>query len=321
MKVSDAARQYIAVKRSNGCIFENAESRFANFQRFVGDIELRKLTTYQVGEYLNRKPLANSTWLATYFILLRFFEFWSSRNEISEFAMPSTRRRTASTFTPHLYTQSELRALLKTTVPRKREFVIHDRTLRTLLISLYATGARLGEVLDLKCADLDLRTNRLTFRGEVFVRSRTIPLNRDLRQILQSYLRWRARTGIGGDRLFVSRWGEPLVDTTVRDFFTRLCIHAGTYRRDGTRRTPRLCDLRNSFAVHRITTWLRSGAKLSVMLPALAAYMGHLRLESTERYFFMTPERYRKALCKLVPSRRRQHWRNDATLMTFLNSL
>jgi hypothetical protein len=112
-----------------------------------------------------------------------------------------------------------------------------------------------------------------------------------------------------------------LKDNTVRESFTRLCAHAEIYRRDGTRRTPRLYDLRNSFAVHRITAWLRSGAKLSVMLPALAAYMGHLCLESTERYFFMTPERYRKELCKLMPPRRRAHWRKDPALMRFLNGL
>jgi integrase/recombinase XerD len=321
MRLSDAARQYITAKRTSGCIFEDGESRFTNFERFVGDIELYKLTTHQVGEYLNRKPVANSTWLATYFLLLRFFEFWSSRNEMPELVMPSLRRRTASTFAPHLYTQSELRVLLKAAVPRQREFVIHDRTLRTLLIFLYATGSRLGEVLALKCADLNFRNNRLTFRGEAFVRSRTIPLNPDLSKILQSYLRWRTRAGVGGDRLFVNRTGEPLVDTTVREFFIRLCIHAGVYRRDGTHRPPRLCDLRNSFAVHRITAWLKSGTNLSRMLPALAAYMGHLCLESTERYFFMTPDRYRKELCKLMPSRGQQHWRNDPALMSFLNSL
>jgi integrase/recombinase XerD len=57
------------------------------------------------------------------------------------------------------------------------------------------------------------------------------------------------------------------------------------------------------------------------MLPALAAYMGQMGLGATERYLFMTPERFRKALNKLSPAHSRHKWRNDPALMKFLASL
>jgi integrase/recombinase XerD len=57
------------------------------------------------------------------------------------------------------------------------------------------------------------------------------------------------------------------------------------------------------------------------MLPALAAYMGQRGLDATERYLFMTPERFRKALNKLSPTHSRNKWRNDPVLMKFLASL
>jgi hypothetical protein len=57
------------------------------------------------------------------------------------------------------------------------------------------------------------------------------------------------------------------------------------------------------------------------MLPALAAYMGQLGLGATERYLFMTPERFRKQLNKLSPAKGKARWRDDKILMDFLASL
>jgi hypothetical protein len=81
-----------------------------------------------------------------------------------------------------------------------------------------------------------------------------------------------------------------------------------------------LSDLRFTFAVHRITSWIRGGADLNRMLPALAAYMGQ-RLGSTERYYHLTPERFKKHLKKLSSQGHHGHWRDDRRLMEFLASL
>jgi integrase/recombinase XerD len=46
-----------------------------------------------------------------------------------------------------------------------------------------------------------------------------------------------------------------------------------------------------------------------------------LKLVSTERYFYLTPERFTKQLNKLSPATGKFHWRNNPDLMAFLNSL
>ena len=58
-------------------------------------------------------------------------------------------------------------------------------------------------------------------------------------------------------------------------------------------------DLRTTFAVHRLTTWLRQGADLNRLIPALSAYMGQCGLGSSERYLKLTPERFRTQLNRL----------------------
>ena len=80
-------------------------------------------------------------------------------------------------------------------------------------------------------------------------------------------------------------------------------------------------DFRPTFAVHRITCWMRTRANLNRLLPALAVYMGHANLHTTQKYLFMTPERFRKQLNKLSPRGRHGHWRDDKDVMTFLTSL
>ena len=72
--------------------------------------------------------------------------------------------------------------------------------------------------------------------------------------------------------------------------FRRLRSIAGIKREGGARNQPRLHDLRHSAAVHRVTSWYRSGADLNDLLPKLATYLGHKDLSGTQRYLTMTEE-------------------------------
>jgi integrase/recombinase XerD len=122
-------------------------------------------------------------------------------------------------------------------------------------------------------------------------------------------------------RLFVTKAGQPIRPRNLGIRFERLRKAAGIARHDGAVYQPRMHDLRITFAVHRITSWIRKGADLNRMLPALAAYMGQVGLASTERYLSLTPERFRKELDKLSPGRAKKHWRDDRELMKFLEEL
>jgi len=50
--------------------------------------------------------------------------------------------------------------------------------------------------------------------------------------------------------------------------------------------------LRHTFAVHCLEKWSRNGTPLSSALPRLSAYLGHNKLDATERYLRMTAELY-----------------------------
>ena len=56
------------------------------------------------------------------------------------------------------------------------------------------------------------------------------------------------------------------------------------------KRSLRLHDLRHSFAVLRLTLWYRQQASLGNLLPALATYLGHVGIASTQRYLQLTED-------------------------------
>ena len=80
-------------------------------------------------------------------------------------------------------------------------------------------------------------------------------------------------------------------------------------------------DFRATFAVHRLVSWIRQGADLNRMIPALSTYMGYPELAAAEKYLAFAPERFREQLNQLSPIKRKRHWRNDPELMRFLSNL
>jgi hypothetical protein len=121
---------------------------------------------------------------------------------------------------------------------------------------------------------------------------------------------------------FVGKDGKALKEPALIVAFRRLRRLAGIERHDGATYQPRMHDLRTTFAVHRLTSWLRQGGDLNRLIPALSAYMGQCGLGSTERYLAITPERFRKQLLKLSPQhRKKRRWRDDPNLMKFLAEL
>ena len=259
--------------------------------------------------------------LRKYYLLLRFFDFWSMRGAISPITLPEPKIGTESSYTPHIYSREQIAALLAASSRLKQRYSdsTSPQTIRALILFLYATGAGVGEAVALDTSDVDFRRGLVTLRVNRHDTPRKIPVCRDLLTSMQRYERWRKTHGIYCGIFFVKNDGKPLKRSSLSCTFRRLCKLASVSRMDGF--PPRLMDFRPTFAVHRISFWMRTKADLNKLLPALAVYMGHSRLCGTQKYLSMTPDRFRKQLNKLSPSHRRGGWRKDSNLIAFLNSL
>jgi len=180
---------------------------------------------------------------------------------------------------------------------------------------------RVGEFVSLKNGDVDLKMGVVTIVGRHPYFRRTIPLCPDLAQLARSYSEFKSRKRMACGSFLVTKMDGVIGQCTLGRCFRRLRQRANVLVPLHVDSRPRLQDLRPSFAVHRITSWIKSRKDLIRMLPALAAYMGLAGLGSTERYLALAPERFRKELNVLSPNKRRMPWKKDPDLMRFLTAL
>jgi integrase/recombinase XerD len=323
MKLSEGIEQYVACKRQGGLLYTATESGLTYFKRKIGDVELNEVTSDDVLTYLSGPRTSPISWQRKHQQMSQFFTFCSDRGHLTTSPMPPPRAKVRQMFVPYIYSREEIRVLLQTTRTSQadRRCLIASQTLRTLLLFLYGTGATRSEALELTVADVNFKLGTVLIRKRKDCRSRSIPICKDLQVALKKYLRWRSNISANKDRLFVKDDDHALVSSSLAPNFRKLRELAGIRRAGGPADQPRLHDLRYTFAVHRITSWILKDADLNRMLPALAAYMGHSGLWAAERYLLMTPERFRKSLNKLSPTPSRNKWRNDPGLMKFLANL
>jgi site-specific recombinase XerD len=194
---------------------------------------------------------------------------------------------------PFIYSRAELQRVLQAAEKERPGCKLEVHTVRTLLLLLYGAGLRISEALRLTLADVDLEQSLLTIRETKFYKTRLVPLGPDLTQALTVYLATRrtlAHPSPPEAFLLTTRHSLPVTVQLAEDTFKRLCRKAGVRRKDESRFVPRLHDLRHAFAVHRLTACYREGGDVQRLLPQLSTYLGHVDIDSTQRYLTLTPE-------------------------------
>jgi integrase/recombinase XerD len=324
MKLHEGVDAYVEGRRTYGAVYPNGIQTLSAFCRYAGNVPLDTIRERHVAAFLDGPAISEATWQIKYKQLRNFFLFWLARNAISAVPLPLRRPPVDSPFRPYIYTRAEIRRLLSMIRigQKNSNCKIDIRTLRVLILFLYGTGALLSDALTFRRDDLDLRKRTITFRSSRPYRSRTIPICSDLYNVLRRYHATNHRTNIAkAPYLFLNKNGDALTEYAVEATFRRLRKFAGVTRRDGVASRPRLHDLRHTFAVHRIDAWIKHGADLNRMLPALSVYMGRFGLGSSDRYLTLSPERFRTQLDKLSPQRGKRRWRDNPALIKFLAEL
>jgi integrase/recombinase XerC len=148
---------------------------------------------------------------------------------------------------------------------------------------IYSTGLRVGELVRLDLADLDLRSLTVLVRRGKGAKDRLTPFGAPAAEAVSSWLAVRGLVaGPEGDpaALFLGQRGGRLNDRQVR---RALCARLGDRGLDG-RCSPH--SLRHSFATHLLS----AGADLK----AIQEMLGHSSLATTERYTHLDLDRIRR---------------------------
>ena len=236
----------------------------------------RPLTRATLMDYLSqrlRQGMAVSSITRQVSCLRQFFA-WAQRqglvkdNPTVDLLPPARVRRL-----PHLLSESEVRSLLQQPDPATA-LGLRDRA---ILETLYATGMRVSELVDLNLARLNLGRGLVRIIGKGG-RERLVPLGEPAVDAVERWLqKGRSALSPANDRVFVSRRGLPLSRQAV---WQRIRLHARACGIVGNIHPHRL---RHSFATHL----LDHGADLR----AVQMLLGHADLATTQIYTHVSRSR------------------------------
>jgi integrase len=162
---------------------------------------------------------------------------------------------------------------------------------------------RPGEALRLDRGDLDAVGGLLTIRDSKFRKSRELPLHQSTLAALDVYAQTRDDLcpHPKSSRLFVSLAGTALIHASVDRTFQALVRNAGLDH-GSSRRSPRLHDLRHTFAVRTVVGWYQAGLDVDAHMALLSTYMGHAEPANTYWYLSAVPELFAVAVERLERS-------------------
>lgn len=203
---------------------------------------------------------------------------------------------------PFIYSTADITALMsqiRASMPQP----LRAATYETLIGLLAATGMRIGEAIKLDRKDVDWKEGMLLIRESKFGKSRLIPLQESAIEALKAYdsLHDALQSSSLDPSFFVSLIRRRLGYPNVSQTFRRLVTSAGI----GTDApsSPRLHDLRHTFAINTLLGWYRSDEDVQARIPSLSTYLGHREPASTYWYLSAAPE-----LLALAAARQSTHW-------------
>ncbi|MBA2694472.1 MAG: tyrosine-type recombinase/integrase [Actinobacteria bacterium] len=284
-------QDYLAIRRAMGFKMERHAKLLGQFVDFLAAREAATLTIEHALAWASAPSGADPRWWAARLSVVRGFAVYlHALDPVHQVPprglMPSSSRRTV---VPYLYTDPEIAALIH--AAGELSGPLRAATYQTLIRLLAVTGMRVGEAIGLDREDLDDEFGLLTMRGAKFGKSRQLPLHPSAVVGLGDYLdlRDRLQPDPWTSALLVSTRGCRLRYNRVWEIFHRLVGQAELEPRSPGC-TPRIHDLRHTFAVTSLLGWYRDGADVTAMLPRLSTYLGHTDPKHTYWYLSAAPE-------------------------------
>jgi integrase len=269
-------QDYLSLRRSLGHQLTDPARLLG---RFVADLDARgasRITVEAALDWVQRPDAdpSSSVWLHRMTAVRGFARYMSGidpHNEIPPLGLVTYRRRWRQ---PFIYSEDDVVALIDE-VPRLIPTPLRAATFQTMIGLLAATGVRIGEVIALGRADVNLGERVMAVRASKFNKSREVPLHHTTVDALASYaaLRDGLVSNPSSPTFFVSRKGTAVIYADFSEKFRALVRSSGVST--GSPTPPTIHGLRHSFAVSTLVRWHREGQDVGSLLPRLSTYLGH----------------------------------------------
>jgi site-specific recombinase XerD len=278
--------------------------RFDDFLAEEGFDDTRITRAITEGYQRTLVELAQRSQYNRFCVVRQFCEYLALDDPISYVPPPMRHVSSRGAHLPYIYSPEQVKSLLEAAETLNSANTLYPLVTKTFLGLLYTTGLRCSEALGLNLEDFYPQKSSLYVREGKFKKDRWIPLATSTCQALKAYARRRNEIPAPtGAPFFVNQRGRRLQRASIYQTFRRLLEKCGIPYQPGA--GPRLHDFRHTFANHRLLQWYREGEDPNTHLPALATFMGHVDIQSTQLYLQATPE-----LIKQVDQRFHNHFLN-----------
>lgn len=307
--------RYVAIKQALGNRYHTQRYLLTLFDRFLASRGYMDLTPGSFSAWCSSIEHLMPSGRRMRMQIVRQFCLYRRRSEPSCFVPdPSQFPPPQPKPQPHVFSDGEItRLLLAADALHRYEFSpLYPQVARLALVLLYTSGLRRSEVTRLTLGDYNPQERVLLVRDSKFHKSRIIPLSPDAVREIQHYLKDRDRYGFPGSPdapLLIHRRGGVNAYSGNGLRVLMRCLFRAADVRTAAGRLPRVHDLRFTFAFHALLRWYRTGADVQARLPALATYMGHVSILSTEYYLpFLdvvaheTSERFDRHCARFLPT-------------------
>ena len=280
-----AVESYLAVRRAAGFTLSNAEYLLRSFASFASDQGQTHIRTATAIAWASQaESLAQRhTRYQTVCHFAQYLRVEDPRHESppeNHFGYRKTRR------VPHIYSRDEIKSLILAATKLPSSDSLLPKTYAALISLLAATGLRISEALHLLVSDII--PDGLLIRKTKFQKTRLVPLHDTAVAGLGRYLACRQGAHRGGDHVFISDEGQPLIYWKVHSVFRTLVKSAGL--KPAGSRWPRIHELRHTFAVQALESSPAGRQRIGQHMLALATYLGHVNIDATYWYLETTPE-------------------------------
>ena len=307
----DQVQDYIELRRGLGCRLDGQGKTLLDFGRFLDLLGHRGPITTEVAlrwaeASQSKSPDRTVQRLGTIRGFLRHRAGFEPATEIppAQLLGCGVRRKP-----PHIYTQTEVVALLRACRKLRPQDGLRPHTFETLFSLLLSTGLRISEALRLEDRDVNLEAEVLTVRDGKFGKSRLVPLHVTALRPLCRYVSHRDKVAPGSTSFFRTDHHTTIPYFVVRTAFDTLRRRL-EWTEAGRSRRPRIQDMRHTFAIRCLLHWYREGIHLDRKIAHLATYLGHTEVRDTYWYLTAVPE------LTALAAERFEHFANQAQQVT-----
>jgi integrase len=300
--IRQAVQEYLSMRRDLGFKLRDAGKGLLDFVTFMEQHRAPYITQALALAWAQQPAnVQPAHWAQRLSFVRGFARYRSASDPRTQIPAPDLLPFQPRRARPYLYSDDEIKRLLRAALNmpyRYKRGALLPQVYYCFFGLLSVSGLRLGEALNLKLEDVDLKTAVLTVRGAKFGKTRLVPLHTSTCKELADYISQRQRHWAErpvSSYLFVSSRGTRLDGGTVHRIFYALSRQVGL-RGPSDRHGPRLHDLRHRFATRTLVNWYRSNQDPERRLPLLSAYLGHVHVTDTQWYLEGAPELMREAM-------------------------